>query len=59
MESDQLAGYVDYLIAECQRFLALPMLCITEAKKDDIEQGLAQFFVNALAIRKTEKSTVR
>ena len=45
LESDRLAGYVDYLVAERQRFLDMPMLCIIEAKKDDFEQGLAQCLV--------------
>lgn len=45
LESDHLAGYVDYLIAERKRFLDLPLLCIIEAKKDDFEQGLAQCLV--------------
>jgi hypothetical protein len=45
LESDRLAGYVDYLIAERKRFLDLPLLCIIEAKKDDFEQGLAQCLV--------------
>jgi hypothetical protein len=45
LESDRLAGYVDYLIAERKRFLDIPLLCIIEAKKDDFEQGLAQCLV--------------
>jgi hypothetical protein len=42
LESDIAWGYVDYLIAERQRYLSAPMLCIIEAKKDDFEKGLAQ-----------------
>jgi hypothetical protein len=42
LESDVAWGYVDYLIAERQRYLSTPMLCIIEAKKDDFEKGLAQ-----------------
>ncbi|MEQ8972428.1 MAG: hypothetical protein RIE73_18805 [Coleofasciculus sp. C1-SOL-03] len=49
LESDQLAGYVDYLIAERKRFLDMPSLCIIEAKKDDFEQGLAQCLVEMQA----------
>ncbi len=49
LESDQLAGYVDYLIAERKRFLDIPLLCIIEAKKDDFEQGLAQCLVEMQA----------
>lgn len=42
LESDIAWGYVDYLIAERQRYLSSPMLCIVEAKKDNFEKGLAQ-----------------
>ncbi|HEY9597306.1 MAG TPA: hypothetical protein V6D33_06510 [Cyanophyceae cyanobacterium] len=49
LESDRLAGYVDYLVAERKRFLDIPMLCIIEAKKDDFEQGLAQCLVEMQA----------
>lgn len=45
LESDVLAGYVDYLVAERKRFLDTPLLCIIEAKKDDFEKGLAQCLV--------------
>jgi hypothetical protein len=51
LESDLLAGYVDYLIAERKRFLNFPLLCIIEAKKDDFEQGLAQCLVQMQACR--------
>ena len=49
LESDVLAGYVDYLVAERKRFIDIPMLCIIEAKKDDFEQGLAQCLVEMQA----------
>jgi hypothetical protein len=49
LESDRVAGYVDYLIAARKRFLDSPMLCIIEAKKDDFEQGLAQCLVEMQA----------
>jgi hypothetical protein len=49
LESDILAGYVDYLIAERKRYLDIPLLCIIEAKKDDFEQGLAQCLVEMQA----------
>lgn len=49
LESDVLAGYVDYLVAERKRFLDTPLLCIIEAKKDDFEQGLAQCLVEMQA----------
>lgn len=49
LESDTLAGYVDYLVAERKRYLDIPLLCIIEAKKDDFEQGLAQCLVEMQA----------
>ena len=49
LESDRTSGYVDYLVAERQRYLEAPMLCIIEAKKDDFEQGLAQCLVEMQA----------
>jgi flagellar biosynthesis regulator FlbT len=49
LESDILNGNVDYLVAENQRYLEAPMLCIVEAKKDDFEQGLAQCLVEMQA----------
>lgn len=45
LESDVASGFVDYLIAERQRYLSTPMLCIIEAQKDNFEQGLAQCLV--------------
>jgi hypothetical protein len=49
LESDVLAGYVDYLVAERKGYLDIPLLCIIEAKKDDFEQGLAQCLVEMQA----------
>ncbi|MEB3294052.1 MAG: hypothetical protein VKJ24_12910 [Synechococcales bacterium] len=45
LESNVAGGVVDYLIAERQRYLTLPVLCVVEAKKDNFEQGLAQCLV--------------
>ena len=45
LESDVAGGFVDYLIAERQRYITPPILCIIEAKKDNFEQGLAQCLV--------------
>jgi hypothetical protein len=49
LDSDRTAGYVDYLVAERKRYLDLSLLCITEAKKDDFEQGLAQCLIEMQA----------
>jgi hypothetical protein len=45
LESEVAGGFVDYLIAERQRYLTAPILCVIEAKKDNFEQGLAQCLV--------------
>jgi hypothetical protein len=42
LESDALTGVVDYLIAPKRAYLATPLLCAVEAKRDDFEQGRAQ-----------------
>lgn len=45
LESNVAGGFVDYLIAERQRYLTSPILCVVEAKNDNFEQGLAQCLV--------------
>lgn len=42
LQTQQLTGVVDYLIAAQGKVYQSPLLCIVEAKKDDFEQGLAQ-----------------
>ena len=42
LQTEQLTGVVDYLIAAQGKVYQSPLLCIVEAKKDDFEQGLAQ-----------------
>ena len=42
LESDIATGAADYLVTENIAYIATPMLCVVEAKKDDFEQGLAQ-----------------
>jgi hypothetical protein len=49
LEGSIAAGFVDYLITERKRYIEAPLLCITEAKKDDFEQGLAQYLVEMQA----------
>ncbi len=43
LTDETASGYVDYLVAQRKRYLEAPFLCIVEAKKDDFEQGLAQY----------------
>ncbi len=42
LQTEQLTGVVDYLIAAQGKVYQSHLLCIVEAKKDDFEQGLAQ-----------------
>ncbi len=49
LESDIAKGAADYLITENMGYIASPMLCVVEAKKDDFEQGLAQCLIEMQA----------
>lgn len=51
LQSDDLIGQVDYLIAPKRAYLSTPLLCVVEAKKDDFEKGLAQCLVEMKACR--------
>ena len=42
LESDTLTGVADYLIAPKRAYLATPLLCVTEAKRDDFDAGQVQ-----------------
>lgn len=59
LESEGIAGYVDYLVAERKRYLEAPFLCIVEAKKDDFEQGLAQCLVEMKACQENNQQVGR
>ena len=49
LQSDELTGVVDYMIAPRIAYLATPLLCVVEAKKDDFEKGMAQCLVEMKA----------
>ncbi len=49
LESDTLVGVADYVIAPRRGYLATPLLCVAEAKKDDFLQGRAQCLVEIAA----------
>ena len=49
IQSDELTGTVDYVVAPNRGYLEGPLLCVVEAKKDDFEQGLAQCLVEMKA----------
>lgn len=51
LQSDDLIGQVDYLIAPRKAYVTTPLLCAVEAKKDDFEKGLAQCLVEMKACR--------
>ena len=59
LESNVAGGFVDYLIAERQRYLTSPILCIVEAKKDDFEQRLAQCLVEMHACQWNNQQIAR
>lgn len=42
LSTDTLTGVTDYLIAPDYAYLALPLLCVAEAKRDDFVQERAQ-----------------
>ena len=42
LASDELTGVADYLVAQKQRYVEVPLLCVVEAKKDKFEEGLGQ-----------------
>ncbi len=42
LETDTLKGVADYLITPKREYIATPMLCVAEAKRDDFVQGRAQ-----------------
>ncbi len=49
LKTDIGNGRVEYLISERLVYLKRPFLCISEAKKDDFEKGLAQCLVEMKA----------
>jgi len=42
LETGTVGGIADYLIAPRRVYLATPLLCVIEAKRDDFERGRAQ-----------------
>lgn len=42
LNTDTLTGVADYLMAPHRAYLATPLLCVTEAKRDDFDKGRAQ-----------------
>jgi hypothetical protein len=42
LNTDTLTGIADYLMAPNRAYLATPLLCVTEAKRDDFNKGRIQ-----------------
>lgn len=55
LESEGLVGIADYLIAPRRVFVAIPLLCVAEAKKDDFVQGRAQCVGEMVACRENNR----
>ena len=49
LETDTLTGTADYLITPKQAYIATPLLCVAEAKRDDFVQGRAQCIAEMVA----------
>ena len=49
LETDTLTGIADYLMAPRRAYLATPLLCVVEAKRDDFEKGRVQCLAEMVA----------
>lgn len=59
LQSDELIGAVDYLVAPRKAYLDLPLLCVVEAKRDDFVQGMAQCILEMHACQWNNQQTGR
>ena len=55
LETDTMTGIADYLIAPRRAYLATPLLCVTEAKRDDFEKGRVQCLAEMVACQWNNK----
>ena len=51
LNTDMTTGVADYLIAPNRAYLATPLLCVAEAKKDDFARGQIQCLAEMAACR--------
>lgn len=51
LNTDTTTGVADYVIAPKRAYLATPLLCVAEAKKDDFEKGRIQCLAEMSACR--------
>lgn len=49
LETNRLTGMADYLITPKRAYVATPLLCVAEAKRDDFVQGRAQCLAEMVA----------
>jgi len=49
LETDALTGTADYIIAPNRAYMATPLLCVVEAKRDDFEAGRVQCIAEMVA----------
>jgi hypothetical protein len=55
LNTDDLTGVADYLIAPKRAYMATPLLCVAEAKRDDFERGRAQCLAEMYACMWTNR----
>jgi hypothetical protein len=53
--TDTLTGLADYVIAPKRAYLETPLLCVSEAKRDNFERGAAQCIAEMVACRWNNK----
>ncbi len=51
LNTDTTTGIADYVIAPKRAYMATPLLCVAEAKRDDFEKGLIQCLAEMAACR--------
>ncbi len=59
LETDTLTEVADYLIAPRKAYLSGPLLCVTEAKRDDFEKGRVQCLAEMAACQWNNKKSNR
>jgi hypothetical protein len=52
LETEDLTGVADYLITPKRAYVATPLLCVAEAKRDDFVQGRAQCLTEMVACQR-------
>lgn len=55
LNTDTTTGAADYVIAPKRAYLATPLLCVAEAKKDDFEKGQIQCIAEMIACQWNNK----